>query len=200
MLRLSQTSVLNICFSHVAPPQTPKGKANEQCARKTKRLSRAAAAACPCPQRLTGRELAVHHCTSCAVSCFFSSSARAVQPKPDQPALHLYGTHAAPAPPPCRSRAAIVSFRPACPQTREPWACMAACGWRVAERHRDRERDERKRLRQKHTERRQQKGERTCTQCVGQRPRCACVDISALRSRGRGLKSRRTCVPIRCCC
>ena len=118
MLRLSQTSLLNICFSHVAPPQTPKGKANEQCARKTKRLSRAAAAACPCPQRLTGRELAVHHCTSCVTSCV-SSSARAVAAQPACPlsATSLpftctrdrYGTRrscAAPAPPPHRSRVA----------------------------------------------------------------------------------------------
>ena len=38
---------------------------------------------------------------------------------------------AASAPPPCRSRAAIVNFRAACPQTREPWACMAACGYQA---------------------------------------------------------------------
>ena len=64
-----------------------RGKANEQRAR-TKRLCWAA---CPCPQRLTRRELAVHHCTSCLMLCFFSSSARAVQPEPDQPALNPYG-------------------------------------------------------------------------------------------------------------
>ena len=44
MLRFPQTSVLNICFSHVAPLQTPKGKANVRATKRPRQSQRATCA------------------------------------------------------------------------------------------------------------------------------------------------------------
>ena len=116
------------------------------------------AAAATCPARSASRDASWQCITAPAASCHASPAAphTLCSPSPTSPPFTPAGTctrrscaapaplprrrvaplprsrRAAPEPPPYHSRAA--SFRAACSQTREPWACMAVCGCQSCQR------------------------------------------------------------------
>ena len=81
MLRFPQTSVLNMCFSHVAPLQTPKGKANVRATKRPRQSQRATCAqpnGCagpPALARSASRDASWQCITAPAASCYASSAA-----------------------------------------------------------------------------------------------------------------------------
>ena len=210
MLRFPQTSVLNICFSHVAPLQTPKGKANVRATKRPRQSQRATCAhqtavlgrlPLPAAPRATRAGSASLHQLRRAMLRQQLRTHCAAQAQPARPSHLQERALVAAAPLPRRCRAAVshhsrvaaapllsrrrttpappVSVLPAHRQGSHglAWPCVGA---RVA-----RETRQRQRQRQTHTERRQQEGERACTQRGWPAARPACVDISALHSRQR---------------
>ena len=89
----------------------------------------------------------------------------------------------------CAVVAPLLHCRCACPQTRGPWACV--CGCRVAERQRGRGK------RQRHREPPGEMQSARARNAIGQA--VSVLTSHYCCSRGRGLKSRRTCMPTRCC-